>query len=47
MKEQKTTKRLLSILLCLVLMIGMLPTIALAEEWGKVPGTPEAVVVKP
>lgn len=37
MKEQKTTKRLLSILLCLVLMIGMLPTIALAEEWGKVP----------
>ena len=38
MKEQKTTKRLLSILLCLVLMIGMLPTIALAEEWGKVPG---------
>lgn len=39
MKEQKTTKRLLSILLCLVLMIGMLPTIALAEEWGKVPGS--------
>lgn len=38
MKEQKTTKRLLSILLCLVLMIGMLPTMALAEEWGKVPG---------
>lgn len=37
MKEQKTTKRLLSILLCLVLMIGMLPTIALAEEWGRVP----------
>lgn len=37
MKEQKTTKRLLSILLCLVLMIGMLPTMALAEEWGKVP----------
>ena len=31
MKEQKTTKRLLSILLCLVLMIGMLPTMALAE----------------
>lgn len=30
MKEQKTTKRLLSILLCLVLMIGMLPTMALA-----------------
>lgn len=39
MKEQKTTKRLLSILLCLVLMIGMLPTMALAEEWGKVPGS--------
>lgn len=39
MKEQKTTKRLLSILLCLVLMIGMLPTVALAEEWGKVPGS--------
>lgn len=38
MKEQKTTKRLLSILLCLVLMIGMLPTMALAEEWGRVPG---------
>lgn len=38
MKEQKTTKRLLSILLCLVLMIGMPPTMALAEEWGKVPG---------
>lgn len=37
MKEQKTTKRLLSILLCLVLMIGMLPTMALAEELGKVP----------
>ena len=37
MKEQKTTKRLLSILLCLVLMIGMLPTMALAEECGKVP----------
>ena len=34
MKEQKTTKRLLSILLCLVLMIGMLPTMALAEEAG-------------
>lgn len=39
MKEQKTTKRLLSILLCLVLMIGMLPTMALAEEWGRVPGS--------
>lgn len=39
MKEQKNTKRLLSILLCLVLMIGMLPTMALAEEWGKVPGS--------
>ena len=39
MKEQKTTKRLLSILLCLVLMIGMLPTMALAKEWGKVPGS--------
>lgn len=39
MKEQKTTKRLLSILLCLVLTIGMLPTMALAEEWGKVPGS--------
>ena len=39
MKEQKTTKRLLSILLCLVLMIGMLPTMALAEEWSKVPGS--------
>lgn len=39
MKEQKTTKRLLSILLCLVLMIGMLPTMALAEELGKVPGS--------
>ena len=39
MKEQKTTKRLLSILLCLVLMIGMLPTMALAEEGGKVPGS--------
>ncbi len=41
MKEQKTTKRLLSILLCLVLMIGMLPTMALAEDmkWGKVPGS--------
>ena len=37
MKEQKTTKRLLSILLCLVLMIGMLPTMALAEEWVRVP----------
>ena len=39
MKEQQTTKRLLSILLCLVLMIGMLPTMALAEEWGRVPGS--------
>lgn len=39
MKEQKTTKRLLSILLCLVLMIGMLPTMAEALEWGKVPGS--------
>lgn len=39
MKEQKTTKRLLSTLLCLVLMIGMLPTMALAEEWGRVPGS--------
>ena len=39
MKEQKTTKRLLSILLCLVLMIGMLPTMALAEELGRVPGS--------
>ena len=39
MKEQKNTKRLLSILLCLVLMIGMLPTMALAEEWGRVPGS--------
>lgn len=39
MKEQKTTKRLLSILLCLVLMIGMLPTMALAEESGRVPGS--------
>ena len=47
MKEQKTTKRLLSILLCLVLMIGMLPTMALAEEWGKVlPGNSSTIIEK-
>ena len=46
MKEQKTTKRLLSILLCLVLMIGMLPTMALAEEWGKVPGNSGTIIEK-
>ena len=44
MKEQKTTKRLLSILLCLVLMIGMLVPMALAA--GASAGDSGTITVK-
>lgn len=39
MRKQKNTGKLLSILLCLVMVIGMLSTTALAEKWGKEPGS--------
>lgn len=39
MRKRKNTGRLLSILLCLVMVLGMLPITAQAEEWGKVPGS--------
>ena len=39
MGKRKNTGRLLSILLCLVMVLGTLSTTALAEEWGKVPGS--------
>lgn len=39
MRKRKNTGKLLSILLCLVMVMGMLPTAAQAEEWGKVPGS--------
>lgn len=39
MRKRKNTGKLLSILLCLMMVPGMLSTAALAEEWGKVPGS--------
>ena len=39
MRKRKNTGRLLSILLCLVMVLGMLPITAQAEELGKVPGS--------
>ena len=39
MRKRKNTGRLLSILLCLVMVLGMLPITAQAEEWGRVPGS--------
>ena len=39
MRKWKNTGRLLSILLCLVMVLGMLPITAQAEELGKVPGS--------
>ena len=39
MRKRKNTGRLLSILLCLMMVLGMLPITAQAEEWGKVPGS--------
>ena len=39
MKKRKNTGRLLSILLCLMMALGMLPITAQAEELGKVPGS--------
>ena len=39
MRKRKNTGRLLSILLCLVMVLGTLPITAQAEEWGKVPGS--------
>ena len=39
MKKRKNTGKLLSILLCLVMVLGTLPITAQAEEWGKVPGS--------
>lgn len=39
MRKRKNTGKLLSILLCLMMVPGMLSTTALAEEWGKVPGS--------
>lgn len=39
MSKRKNTGRLLSILLCLVMVLGTLPITAQAEEWGKVPGS--------
>ena len=40
MRKRKNAGRLLSRLLCLVMVLGMLPTTALAEKWGKEPGSP-------
>ncbi|MDY3653693.1 prealbumin-like fold domain-containing protein, partial [Dysosmobacter sp.] len=39
MRKRKNTAKLLSILLCLMMVLGMLPITAQAEEWGKVPGS--------
>ena len=39
MRKRKNTGRLLSILLCLMMVLGMLPITAQAEEWGRVPGS--------
>lgn len=39
MRKRKNTGKLLSILLCLVMALGMLPITAQAEELGKVPGS--------
>ena len=39
MRKRKNAGRLLSRLLCLVMVLGMLPTTALAETWGKEPGS--------
>lgn len=39
MRKRKNTGKLLSILLCLMMVLGMLPITAQAEEWGKVPGS--------
>ena len=39
MRKRKNTGRLLSILLCLVMVLGTLPITAQAEEWGRVPGS--------
>ena len=39
MRKRKFAGRFLGSLLCLVMMFGMLPITAQAEEWGKVPGS--------
>ena len=39
MRKRKNTGKLLSILLCLMMVLGMLPITAQAEELGKVPGS--------
>lgn len=39
MRKRKNTGKILSILLCLVMVLGMLPITAQAEEWGRVPGS--------
>lgn len=39
MRKRKNTGKLLSILLCLMMVLGMLPAAAQAEEWGRVPGS--------
>ena len=39
MRKRKFAGRFLGSLLCLVMVFGMLPITAQAEEWGKVPGS--------
>ena len=39
MKKRKSTGKFLSRLLCLVTVMGMLVPMALADEWGRVPGS--------
>ena len=39
MRKRKNTGKLLSILLCRMMVLGMLPITAQAEEWGRVPGS--------
>lgn len=46
MRKRKNTGRLLSILLCLMMVLGMLPITAQAEEWGKVPGSSDTNTVE-
>lgn len=46
MRKRKNTGRLLSILLCLVMVLGMLPITAQAEEWGRVPGSSDTNTVE-
>lgn len=46
MRKRKNTGKLLSILLCLMMVLGMLPITAQADELGKVPGSSDTNTVE-